>query len=82
MFLCVFALTNRSISQAAGMADNRTPISINDTIHELSSGVMTIGVVSSSSSFGMDGDAQPLAVPADNSSSVAIHFGVQQKIGH
>lgn len=57
---------------AAGIATIRTPTSISEIIHELSSAVIGMGVVSSSVSFGIAGDAQPLAVPAAKSKSVAV----------
>lgn len=62
-----------SIIQADGMAAIRTPTSINDMIHELSSSVMGIGE-SSSCSFIIEGDPHPLAVPADSSSKVAVKW--------
>lgn len=52
------------------MAETSTPISISEIIHELSSSVMTMGV-SASNSFGIDGEPQPLAIPADNKRRVA-----------
>lgn len=63
--------TYLSIIQADGIAEIRTPISNNDMIHELSSRVMGIGV-SSSCSFIIEGEAHPLAVPADSSNNVAV----------
>lgn len=59
-----------AIIQADGIAEIRIPISINDTIHELSSRVMGIGE-SSPRSFINDGEGHPPAVPADSISKVA-----------
>lgn len=67
------------MSHAAGTADTNTPISISDIIHELSSRVIGIGE-SSSSSFGIDGDPHALAVPATNSSKVAIKKKKKKKL--
>lgn len=66
-------MTYRSMTQAAGIAAIRTPTSMSEIIHELSSAVIGMGVVSSSVSFGIAGDAQPLAVPLAKSKRVAIY---------
>lgn len=60
-----------SIIHAAGNGAIIVPIFIKDTIHELSSGVITTGE-SSWNSFGNDGEFHPKATAAANKNNVAI----------
>lgn len=59
---------------AVGMAATTNPKSNNDAIHELSLGVIGIGVVSVSNSFGNVGDGHPIAYAHATMDKVAVQI--------